>query len=82
LNGALPNLPDSIYGATTAVYDMVYQSNDTVFIEHAKGLGCEKVSDGLGMLVGQAAESFYLWFSVRPDVEPVLVFLRKELAEL
>ena len=82
LNGALPNLPDSIYGATTAVYDMVYQSNDTVFIEHAKSLGCEKVSDGLGMLVGQAAESFYLWFSVRPDVEPVLIFLRKELADL
>jgi len=80
LSGNMPAISDSIFANKPAVYDMVYQDTDTCFIKKAKSLGCVKAIDGLGMLVGQAAESFYLWFGVRPDVEPVLGYLRQQLA--
>jgi len=79
LNGNVPAIGDAIFSNLPAVYDMVYQDTDTCFIKRAKMLGCPKTLDGLGMLVGQAAESFYLWFGKRPDVEPVLAHLRQEL---
>jgi shikimate dehydrogenase len=81
LSGNLPAISESIFANKPAVYDMVYQDVDTCFIKKAKSLGCVKAIDGLGMLVGQAAESFYLWFGVRPDVEPVLEYLRQQLVE-
>jgi len=80
LSGKVPAISDSIFANKPAVYDMVYQDEDTCFIKKAKSFGCAKAIDGLGMLVGQAAESFYLWFGVRPDVEPVLDYLRQQLA--
>jgi shikimate dehydrogenase len=80
LSGNVPAISDSIFANKPAVYDMVYQDADTCFIKKARSLGCVKAIDGLGMLVGQAAESFYLWFGVRPDVEPVLDYLRQQLS--
>jgi shikimate dehydrogenase len=81
LGGNLPAISDSIFANKPAVYDMVYQDADTCFIKKAKSQGCVIAIDGLGMLVGQAAESFYLWFGVRPNVEPVLEYLRQQLVK-
>ena len=53
---------------------MVY-GRDTPFLAAARAVGA-RTSDGLGMLVEQAAESFFVWRGVRPDTAPVLRKLR------
>jgi shikimate dehydrogenase len=81
LQGELPLLPDSLIDAngTTACYDMLYGAEPTPFIQWAAQRGAQ-VSDGLGMLVGQAAESFALWRGVRPETAPVIANLRDQLS--
>jgi shikimate dehydrogenase len=81
LQGELPPLPDSLIDAngTTACYDMLYGAEPTPFIQWAVQRGAQ-VSDGLGMLVGQAAESFALWRGVRPETAPVIANLRDQLS--
>jgi shikimate dehydrogenase len=61
-------------------YDMYYRKTSTSFMTWlAKAHPQAKLSDGLGMLVGQAAESFFIWRGVRPDIEAVISLLRKAL---
>ena len=79
LTGELPTIPDSVISFSPNVYDMSYADKPTVFLQHAKKLGVLNAFDGLGMLVGQAAESFYLWTGYRPDVSPVIDKLRRSL---
>lgn len=76
LTGELPLIPNSVIADSACVYDMSYADKPTVFIQHAQNLGMLNTFDGLGMLVGQAAESFYLWTGFRPDVVPVIKALR------
>ncbi len=61
-------------------YDMVYGAEPTQFMLWAQDKGCAKVSDGLGMLVEQAAESFKLWRQVRPETQLVYSELRTLLS--
>jgi shikimate dehydrogenase len=75
----LPDCDDSAFGAGTLAYDMMYGAQPTVFMQHASKLGA-RASDGLGMLVEQAAESFFIWRGVRPDGGVVLRELRQTLA--
>lgn len=76
LSGEVPLIPVAV--AQDAVcYDMMYASQDTAFMQWAKQHGAECVWDGLGMLVEQAAESFFLWRNVRPETKPVIEFIRK-----
>ena len=79
LSGELPPLPDNILQSSAACYDMMYGANDTVFMQWARQQGAEKVLDGLGMLVEQAAESFFIWRGVRPQTQSVIKLLRQQL---
>ena len=74
LSGDSPLLPSSLFGRQTLAYEMVY-GRDTPFLAAARSAGA-RTSDGLGMLVEQAAESFRVWRGVRPDAWPVLNALR------
>ena len=69
-------LERGVFAPDALAYDLVYGRGDTAFMSDARRLDAARVSDGLGMLVGQAAESYRLWFGCRPDVEPVMAMLR------
>lgn len=70
-------LPAGLFAKDALAYDMVYsQQGNTPFLAAALALGAGQASDGLGMLVEQAAESFYLWHKLRPQSAPVLDYLR------
>jgi len=76
LEGERPAIAGELFG-NAFVYDMVYGENARSFLEEAAAHGAAGVSDGLGMLVEQAAEAFLLWFGMRPETLPVLAILRE-----
>ena len=77
LQGLVPPIPGSVFAPGCAAYDMVYApGGNTPFLDKARDCGAAIASDGLGMLVEQAAESFHIWRGVRPDTRPVLDMLR------
>jgi shikimate dehydrogenase len=72
LAGELPPLaPDALGGRGTVCYDMGYGGDDTPFVRWARDHGAARAVMGLGMLVEQAAEAFYLWRGVRPNTAAV-----------
>jgi shikimate dehydrogenase len=79
LHGDLPPLPEKILSSTASCYDMMYGAEPTVFLKWALENNSVQIADGLGMLVNQAAEAFYLWRGVRPDATTVVELLRKQL---
>ncbi|CNC88762.1 shikimate 5-dehydrogenase [Yersinia frederiksenii] len=79
IHGEMPNLPTDIISPQTRCYDMFYQADITTFLAWSRQLGVTNYTDGLGMLVGQAAHAFQLWHGVMPDIMPVLNQLRNEL---
>jgi len=79
LHGELPPLPDKVVATKGCCYDMMY-GKTTLFMQWAQEQNVATIADGLGMLVEQAAESFYIWRGVRPETKAVLELLRKELS--
>lgn len=78
LQGDLPPLSPTVIGSKTVIYDMMYSLQTTTFNQWALDNGADRVFDGLGMLVEQAAESFRLWRGVRPETAPVTEELRND----
>ncbi|MGD9788751.1 MAG: shikimate dehydrogenase [Sulfuricellaceae bacterium] len=76
LSDALPPLPEGVFAPGSLAYDMMYGKGLTPFLEFARQQGADRLADGLGMLVEQAAESFFLWRGARPDTAPVIELLK------
>ncbi|MEZ5523649.1 MAG: shikimate dehydrogenase [Pseudomonadales bacterium] len=79
LQGDLPPLPTGILADGAWCYDMMYGADETPFNAWAREQGAARMMDGLGMLVEQAAESFFIWRHVRPGTEAVISSLRAQL---
>lgn len=77
LSGDLPPLPSDLLTEKANCYDMMYGAEPTVFLQWGQQHGARAVADGLGMLVEQAAEAFYLWRGVRPETQSVIADLRQ-----
>jgi shikimate dehydrogenase len=76
LRGEVPPIPTSVVDSHTTCYDMAYGAGETPFTTWGRRLGAQLCVQGWGMLVEQAAESFRIWRSVRPETGPVLDALR------
>ena len=77
LSDSMPPLSPSVFAAGALAYDMVY-GKTTPFLALAARAGA-RAADGLGMLVEQAAESFFVWRGVRPRTAPVIDLLRRSV---
>jgi shikimate dehydrogenase len=76
LEDEVPPIPEDCLAPGGWSYDMMYASEPTAFVRWGAGHGAARALDGLGMLVEQAAESFFLWRGVRPETEGVIADLR------
>jgi len=80
VTGELPALDVGHLQFCESAYDMFYEKNVTSFLHWVtENKETAQIVDGIGMLVGQAAESFYLWRNTKPNVEKVLIKLKSDL---
>ena len=75
LSDEMPPLHPGLFATGALAYDMMY-GRETPFMKFAREQGAAIVSDGLGMLVEQAAESFFFWRGAYPRTAPVIAALR------
>ena len=71
LSGDLPPLPENILAKNGCCYDLAYSNEPTAFVNWGKQQNALKSVDGVGMLIEQAAEAFYIWRGVRPQTQPM-----------
>ena len=78
LSGQLPPLPDDLLAEQGVCYDLAYGNEPTAFVHWGRARHASKSLDGLGMLVEQAAEAFFIWRGVRPETQSVIALLNSE----
>ncbi len=78
LTGQLPPLPDTLLAKQGVCYDLAYGNEPTAFVRWGLEHQATKSLDGLGMLVEQAAEAFFIWRGVRPETASVIALLNAE----
>ena len=74
---SFPSLPQSLIAPRCDAVDLSYGEAAVGFLAWARAFGADRIIDGLGMLVEQAAESFQCWHGVRPETDPVYAMLRE-----
>ncbi len=78
LSGQLPPLPAGLLATGGHCYDLAYGNEPTAFVRWGLENHAAKSLDGLGMLVEQAAEAFFIWRGIRPQTQPVIELLDAE----
>lgn len=78
LTGELPPLPSGLLTEKGCCYDLAYGNQPTAFVRWGIENNARKSLDGLGMLVEQAAEAFFIWRGIRPETGPVIALLNAE----
>lgn len=78
LSGELPPLPENLLLKDGYCYDLAYGNQPTAFVRWGIENGALKSLDGLGMLVEQAAEAFYIWRKVRPATDAVITLMNSQ----
>lgn len=78
MQGKLPDLPEQLLAKEALGYDMTYANRETLFMAWARTHGAT-TANGLGMLVEQAAEAFFIWEDVRPKTRMVYPRLHEML---
>lgn len=76
LSGQMPNIADGVADGAVC-YDLMY-GQQTPFMAWGSNNNAKMVTDGLGMLVEQAAASFALWTGVKPKTQPVITQLKNQ----
>lgn len=71
-----PPLGASVFARNALAYDLMYAEHPTPFMQFARESGAAIAVDGIGMLVEQAAESYFIWRGKRPQTAPVIALLR------
>ena len=71
-------LPGKMVTERCDVVDLSYGRAAVGFLAWARAAGADRLFDGLGMLVEQAADSFRIWHGRRPDTDEVYAELRRE----
>ncbi|MBE7419228.1 MAG: shikimate dehydrogenase [Ideonella sp.] len=79
VNGVAAPVPATALAPGALAIDLMYGPAAAPFLAWAAAHGA-RGRDGLGMLVEQAAEAFWLWRGVRPQTAPVLAALRAQMA--
>nr|SMC14802.1 aroE [Kingella kingae] len=79
IDDSIPDVSPNIFAGCSLAYDMFYANQPTAFMQFAAQHGAQQTSDGLGMLVGQAAASYQQWRQFTPEIAPVIAQIRAEM---
>ncbi len=78
LTGELPPLTSTLLAKQGTCYDLAYSNEPTAFVKWSLEHNAANSLDGLGMLVEQAAEAFFIWRGIRPETKDIIALLNSE----